>query len=396
MKMSNIFVTGIGLVTPFGRSISEFWSRILGPTSATKKLQDPIFASLPCRVAATVEPFRSAYDDQPAFIKYAMCAADDAIADADLLQRSIDKTRIAVSIGTGLSGIGEIAMAQETLKERGHRRISPHFIPRISGNMAAGQLAIKYGFMGPNNSLSTACATGLHSLGDAMQLLNSGMADVVIAGATEAAICPLTLAGFSQARALNVTSNEDPARASRPFDKARAGFVLGEGAAVFVLERHASVPDKYYCRLTGFGASADAHHITSSRPDGLGAMLAMGNAMKGIDGPVDYINAHATSTPVGDEAEAMAIRRLFKDRSPCISSSKGHLGHLLGAAGAVEAAICALALRHQTIPHTANLTDPICGDFDFVVLAPRQRTIRNVLCNSFGFGGTNASLLLSV
>lgn len=262
--------------------------------------------------------------------------------------------------------------------------------------MAAGQLAIKYGFMGPNNSLSTACATGLHSLGDAIQLLNSGAADVVIAGATEAAICPLTFAGFCQARALNITDNDNPIKASRPFDKTRAGFVIGEGAAVFVLERLVSIPTKFYCRLTGFGASADAHHITSSRPDGLGAMLAMKIAMNGIDGPIDYINAHATSTPVGDEAEVMAIKRLFKDHSPCVSSSKGHLGHLLGAAGAVEAAICALALKYQTIPHTVNLINPIRDDIDFVILEPRQRAIKNVLCNSFGFGGTNASLLLSI
>lgn len=262
--------------------------------------------------------------------------------------------------------------------------------------MAAGQLAIKYGFMGPNNSMSTACATGLHSLGDAIQLLNSGAADVVISGATEAAICPLTIAGFCQARALNTMDNDNPSKASRPFDKTRAGFVLGEGAAVFVLERLASIPAKFYCKLTGFGASADAHHITASRPDGLGAILAMQSAMKNIDGFVDYINAHATSTPVGDEAEAMAVKVLFKGHSPCVSSSKGHLGHLLGAAGAVEAAICALALKYQTIPPTANLVNPICGDIDFVALKPRQKTIKNVLCNSFGFGGTNASLLLSI
>jgi 3-oxoacyl-[acyl-carrier-protein] synthase II len=261
--------------------------------------------------------------------------------------------------------------------------------------MAAGQLAIKHGFMGPNNSVSTACATGLYSLGDAMQLLNSGMADVVIAGATESAICALSIAGFCQAKALNTKSNEDPAKASRPFDRTRTGFVLGEGAAIFVLERLDSIPCRYYCRLTGFGASADAHHITASRPDGLGAVLAMQRAMKNIEGSVDYINAHATSTPIGDEAEAMAIKRLFHDHAPCVSSSKGHLGHLLGAAGAVEAAVCALALKHQTIPHTANLTNPLRDDIDFVVREPRQRVLKNALCNSFGFGGTNASLLLS-
>ena len=194
----------------------------------------------------------------------------------------------------------------------------------------------------------------------------------LISGATEAAICPLTIAGFCQARALNITDNDNPSKASRPFDKTRAGFVIGEGAAIFVLEKLASAPAKFYCKLTGFGASADAHHITSSRPDGLGAILAMKSAMKNIDGCVDYINAHATSTPVGDEAEAMAIKGYSKITLPCVSSSKGHLGHLLGAAGAVEAAICALALKYQTIPPTANLVNPICDDIDFVALKPRQ------------------------
>lgn len=269
--------------------------------------------------------------------------------------------------------------------------------------MAAGQVSIKYGFMGPNHSVSTACATGLHSIGDAMQLIRNGSAEVMLAGASEAAICPLTVAGFCQSRALATNFNDNPAKASRPFDAARSGFVLGEGAAVLVLERLSGQTD-YYAELTGFASTGDAHHITASHPSGLGAQLAMQRALDDAcltSSDIDYINAHATSTPIGDEAEVSAIGSLFvpttsrRKKDLLVSSSKGSLGHLLGAAGAVEAAICALALSKQAVPPTANLDCPFSNVLDFVPLCGRPATLKHVMCNSFGFGGTNASLVLS-
>lgn len=269
--------------------------------------------------------------------------------------------------------------------------------------MAAGQVSIKYGFMGPNHSASTACATGLHSIGDAVQLIRNGSADAMLAGASEAAICPLTVAGFCQSRALAANFNDNPAKASRPFDAARSGFVLGEGAAVLVLERLSGQAD-YYAELAGFASTGDAHHIIASHPTGLGARLAMQRALDDAclaPSDIDYINAHATSTPIGDEAEVSAIGSLFAPAMRCrgsdllVSSSKGSLGHLLGAAGAVETAICALALSKQAVPPTANLDCPFTNAFDFVPLRGRPAALRHAVCNSFGFGGTNASLVLS-
>lgn len=342
------------------------------------------------------------------FIAYALCAADEALRDAKWVPSEIgEKERTGVSIGAGTGSICDIANAAKLISNKRLHRLSPFFIPRILINMASGHVSMKYGFKGPNHAAVTACATGAHSIGDAMRMIQCGDADVMVAGGTESSIDALSIAGFCKSRALSTKYNEQPQSSSRPFDSGRDGFVIGEGAGVMVLEslehakeRHANI----YAEIRGYGMSGDAHHITQPHADGRGAILAMERALKqsGLEpNQVEYINAHATSTPLGDAVEAKAIKTLFSDHAIAghlqLSSTKGAIGHLLGAAGAVEAIFTVLAINSGIAPPTLNLgvPDPVF-EGRFVPLCERKEmTIRAAMSNSFGFGGTNASLLFT-
>jgi 3-oxoacyl-[acyl-carrier-protein] synthase II len=326
----------------------------------------------------------------------------EAIADAGIQATEANAERIGVNIGSGIGGLPMIEEGARTLSEQGPRRISPFFIPGTIINMISGNVSIMYGFKGPNLAITTACTTSTHCVGESARLIAYGDADIMVAGGSESTVCPLAIAGFSSARALS-TRNDDPATASRPWDKGRDGFVLGEGAGVLVLEEmeHAKARGaKIYAELVGYGMSADAYHVTAPCADGDGARRCMANALKDARAnpeDVDYINAHGTSTPIGDRIETLAIHRLFGDHAKrlAVSSTKSMTGHLLGAAGGLETVITALVIRHGVIPPTINYTtpDPDC-DLDYVPNEARRQTVRYALNNSFGFGGTNASILL--
>ena len=417
MEFRRVVVTGIGAVTPLGAGVDNIWGRILNGESGAGTIEGFDVSDLGVKIACEVpigdrESGAFNPDDHVApkdqrkmdrFIIYGIGAADEAIADAGWTPDSEEELeRTGVMIGSGIGGLETIAEAAMLLRDKGPRRVSPFFIPSSLINLASGQVSIKYGYKGPNHAPVTACSTGAHAIGDASRLIGFGDADVMIAGGAEAAVCRLGIAGFAAARALSSDFNDEPTRASRPWDKDRDGFVMGEGAGVVVLEEyeHAKARGaKIYAEIAGYGLSGDAHHITSPPPDGNGGYRAMQSALRNAEmniEDIDYINAHGTSTPLGDEIELGAVKRLFGDHAYklSMSSTKSAIGHLLGAAGAVEAIFSVKAIRDGVAPPTLNLENPSDGcDIDLVPLQAKERTIDAALSNSFGFGGTNASVI---
>jgi 3-oxoacyl-[acyl-carrier-protein] synthase II len=415
--MKRVVVTGIGLVTPLGVGAETVWKRLIGGQSGIGAIQSFDVSDLPAKIAGQVPRGETASgsfnaDDWVApkeqrkmdeFIVYALAAAEQAVADAGWKpEDAVSRERTGVMIGSGIGGLPGITEGAITLHERGPRRLSPFFIPSNLINLASGHVSIRYGFRGPNHAVVTACSTGAHAIGDAARLILWDDADVMVCGGAEAAICRLGIAGFAAARALSTNFNDEPTKASRPWDQARDGFVMGEGAGVVVLEEleHAKKRGaKIYAEVLGYGMSGDAHHITAPAEDGDGAFRSMRNALKraGLDPEkIDYINAHGTSTPLGDEIELGAVKRLFGEYAYklSMSSTKSSIGHLLGAAGSVEAIFSILAMRDGIVPPTLNLENPSPGcDIDLVPREAKERPVRYALSNSFGFGGTNASLV---
>lgn len=415
--MKRVVVTGLGLVSPLGCGVDATWERLVAGRSGIGAIQSFDVADLPAKIAAqvprgeTAEGYFNADDwvspkDQrrmDTFIVYALAATEQAVTDADWKPMDEEeRRRTGVLIGSGIGGLPEIARGS-ALMERGQtRKLSPFFIPAALINLASGHVSIKYGFKGPNHAVVTACATGAHALGDAARMIMWDDADVMIAGGTEAAICRLGIAGFAAARALSTKFNDTPEKASRPWDRDRDGFVMGEGAGVVVLEEleHAKKRGaKIYAEIVGYGMSGDAHHITAPAENGDGALRCMQMAFRraGMSpDEIDYINAHGTSTPLGDEIELGAVKRLFgaAAESVSMSSTKSSIGHLLGAAGAAEAIFSILAIKNGIVPPTLNLDNPSEGcDIDLVPHVAKERTVGAALSNSFGFGGTNASLI---
>jgi 3-oxoacyl-[acyl-carrier-protein] synthase II len=408
LSRRRVVVTGLGIVCPVGNSVKEAWANILAGKSGITRISRFDATPFASQVAGEVKNFdvSSVLSAKEArrvdvFIHYGIAAAVEAIKDSGLEPHPADAERVGVNVGSGIGGLPLIEETHKLLLESGPRKISPFFIPGAIINMISGNLSIMYGFKGPCLAMVTACTTANHCLGDSARLIEYGDADVMVAGGAEACISPLGLGGFSAARALS-TRNDDPATASRPWDTGRDGFVLGEGAGVLVLEEleHAKARGaRIYCELPGYGVSADAHHITAPCADGDGAARGMTNAMRnGATNPdeVDYVNAHGTSTPLGDLAETIAVKRCFGDHAKrlAVSSTKSATGHLLGAAGGVEAVFSVLSLRDQVAPPTINLfeQDPEC-DLDYVPNTAREMKISVVMSNSFGFGGTNGTLI---
>ena len=408
MSRRRVVVTGLGIISPVGNGVPEAWNNILAGASGITRITrfDP--SPFSSQIAGQVKGFDPAQHLSAkearrfdTFIHYGLAAAIEAIKDSGLDFGRERREQIGVCIGSGIGGLPLIEETHKAVLAGGPRKISPFFIPGSIINLIAGQLSIMYGLKGPNLALVTACTTANHCIGDAGRLIEYGDADVMIAGGSEACISPLGLGGFCAARALS-TRNDDPAAASRPWDKDRDGFVLGEGAGILVLEEYEHAKKRgarIYCELAGYGMSADAHHITAPCEDGEGAVRCMANAMRnaGVNREqVDYINAHGTSTPLGDVAETVALRNCFGDhaRKLAVSSTKSMTGHLLGAAGGVEAVFSTLAIHEQVAPPTINLDnpDPQC-DLDYVPNSARRMKIDVVLSNSFGFGGTNGSLV---
>ena len=416
--MRRVVVTGLGLVTPLGADVETAWANILASKSGAGMITRFDATDYVCRYACEVKPADHAYGFDPAkrvdhkvqrqvdpFIIYGIDAAGQALEDAGLTDMTEEqRLRAGCSIGSGIGGLPGIASESIVLHEKGPRRVSPHFVHGRLINLISGQVQIKYGLMGPNHAVVTACSTGAHSIGDAARMIMLDDADVMLAGGAEGAICPIGIAGFSQARALSSGFNDCPEKGSRPYDKGRDGFVMGEGAGVVCLEEyeHAKARGaKIYAEIVGYGMSGDAYHVTAPHPEGAGAFRSMQQAMKrsGLSlGDIDYINAHGTSTPLGDELELGAVRRMFGNAigTLSMSSTKSAIGHLLGGAGAVESIFCILAMRDQIVPPTLNLDDPSegCEGVDLVPHKPKERAVKAVLNNSFGFGGTNASLVM--
>ena len=415
--VKRVVITGVGLVTPLGVGAEAVWQRLLAGESGAGAIQKFDTSDLASKIACAV-PRGGASPDFNAddwmapkeqrrvddFIAFGVAAAQLAVEDADWTPDDEEsRIRTGVLIGSGIGGLQGIEEASITLYEKGPRRISPFFIPGRLINLVAGQVSIRFGFKGPNHSVVTACSTGAHAIGDAARLIKWGDADVMIAGGTEAAITRLGMAGFAACKALSTNFNDEPERASRPWDEDRDGFVMGEGAGVVVLEEleHARRRGaKLYAEVKGYGLSGDAYHITAPASDGDGAFRAMQYALNSAemspDG-IDYINAHGTSTPLGDEIEVRAVKRLFGAAASqlSMSSTKSSIGHLLGAAGSVEAVFTVLGIRDGVAPATLNLDNPSEScDIDLVPHQPKERSIRNAMSNSFGFGGTNASLIL--
>ena len=415
--MRRVVVTGLGMLTPLGCGVETTWARLIKGESGAARIDRFDVSDIACQIACSVprgdgtngtynadqwmEPKDQRKVDE--FIVFAMCAARQALEDAGWRPQSYeDQTRTGVLIGSGIGGIEGIADTALTLKDKGPRRVSPFFVPGRIINLASGFVSIEHGLKGPNHAVATACSTGAHAIGDAARMIALGDAEVMLAGGTESPVNRLAVAGFAALRALSTNFNDDPKRASRPYDKDRDGFVMGEGAGCVVLEEleHAKARGaKIYAELTGYGLSGDAYHITAPAPDGDGAYRCMTMALKraGITaGDVDYINAHGTSTPLGDEIELGAVQKLVGNAAGRISmsSTKSCIGHLLGAAGAVEAIFCILAMRDRVAPPTINLDNPsVETSIDLVPHVARERDIDTVLSNSFGFGGTNASLV---
>lgn len=416
--MRRVVVTGLGIVSPLGCGVEHNWKRLINAESGIRAIEHFDVSDLPAKVAGIVPrgtgageldldavapaKERRRMDD---FIVYGLAAADEAIKDSGWTpsdDESLERT--GVMIGSGIGGLPAIAEGALTLKESGPRRVSPFFIPSALINLVSGHVSIKYGFKGPNHAVVTACATGAHAIGDAARLIMFGDADVMVAGGAEAAVSRLGVAGFSACKALSTARNDEPTKASRPWDKDRDGFVMGEGAGVVVLEEyeHAKARGaKIYGEVVGYGMSGDAHHITAPADDGNGAFRAMKAALARAGmtpGDVDYINAHGTAT-MGDVIELGAVKRLFGNavETVSMSSTKSAIGHLLGAAGAVEAIFCLLALRDQVVPPTLNLDNPDEGcDMDLVPHQAKKRSVKVAMSNSFGFGGTNASVIFKI
>lgn len=409
MNKRRVVITGLGTVNALGLNTTDTWQALLAGKSGISTIEHFDTEGYATRIAACIPDFdiSAIMTEKEArkidlFLQYALVAAEEAILDANLPD-SIDRDRIGVAVGSGIGGLSTIENSHAQLLKSGPRRVSPFLVPGAVINMASGNIAIRHGFRGPNFAITTACTTGTHNIGYAARTIAYGDADVMIAGGAEAASSPLGIAGFSAARAMS-NRNDEPQRASRPWDKERDGFVLGDGSAVLVLEslEHAQARGAtIYAELSGLGLSDDAHHITSPPEDGSGAAAAMHNALKDADlQPEDiaYINAHGTSTQVGDIAETRAIKSVFGEHAYKlgVSSTKSMTGHLLGAAGAIEALITILAIRHNIAPPTINLDNPDEGcDLDYIAHTARPMTINAAISNSFGFGGTNGSLLFT-
>ena len=406
-EQRRVVVTGLGIVSPLGNDLDSTWSNIISGKSGAGRITKFDPADFSTTFAAELKGYDEASGLSPKeirridpFIQYALTASDQAIKDSDLSLDDIEKTRIGVSIGSGIGGLGSIEDNALILGDKGPRKISPFFVPGAIINMASGNVAIKYNLQGPNISIVSACSSAGHSIGYSARTISYGDADIMITGGAEAGITPLGLAGFNAAKALS-TNNENPEQASCPWDKKRDGFLLGEGAGILILEELESAKSrkaKIYGEVVGFGQSDDAYHITAPAEDGRGAYNAMINALndfKEDHDKIDYINAHGTSTPLGDVIEAKAIAEIFKGRKNLsVSSTKSMTGHLLGAAGAIEAIFCLLAMRDSVIPPTINLNDPD-NEFDLDLTPNKSKTkeVNFAMSNSFGFGGTNVSLI---
>ena len=412
--MKRVVITGMGIVSPVGTGVDFAWKNILAGKSGVRKISEFEVEDIASQIAgvpekgtepgmfnpdAVIEPRDQRKMDK--CIIYGVVAADEAIKDAGLDTFEGNRERMGVSIGSGIGGFDTIYENCISLHEGGPRRVSPFFIPKGIINMTAGHVSIKYGLKGPNISVVTACATGAHSIGEGVRLIQHGDADVMICGGTEGVVSRIALAGFSAMRALS-TRNDEPEKASRPWDKNRDGFIMAEGAGVLVLEEYEHAVKrgaKIYAEVAGYGLSGDAYHITAPAQNGEGGKRAMMAAIKDaglVPADVDYINAHGTSTGLGDVGELAAVQELFANTGACMSSTKSMTGHLLGAAGAVETIFCVCAIRDGVVPPTINLDEPedAVGDFDLVPHKAKERKVDVVLSNSFGFGGTNASIVL--
>jgi 3-oxoacyl-[acyl-carrier-protein] synthase II len=417
--MRRVVVTGMGLVTPLGLGIERVWNKLIAGETGIGAIQSFDVSDMPAKIAAQVPlgdkesglfnaddwvpPKDQRRMDQ--FIIFAMAAATMAVEDSGWAPSNEEEfERTGVMIGSGIGGLPGITEGAITLQDKGPRRISPFFIPSNLINLASGNVSIKYGFKGPNHAVVTACSSGAHAIGDAARLIMLDDADVMVCGGTEAAVCRIGLAGFAAARALSTGFNDDPPRASRPWDQDRDGFVMGEGSGILVVEEYEHAKKrgaKIYAEIIGYGMSGDAYHMTAPAEDGNGAFRSMRNALRRAQltpDKIDYVNAHGTSTPLGDEIELGAVKRLFGDHAYrlSMSSTKSAIGHLLGAAGSVEAAFAILAMRDGVVPPTLNLDNPSPAcDIDLVAKSAKERKVEYVLSNSFGFGGTNASLIFT-
>ena len=404
-----VAVTGIGLVSPLGLTRNETWAGLLAGRSGVGPITRFDATDYACRIAAEVKGFvpenhveKKEVKKFDTFVHYAVAAAKEALADSGIVIDASNAESVGVAIGSGIGGLPLIEDMHKVLLEKGPRRISPFFIPGLIVNMPSGLVSILTGAKGPNTAVATACATSAHAIGDAGNVIRRGDADVMIAGGTESVVVPLAVGGFAAMRALS-TRNDDPATASRPWDRDRDGFVLGEGAGVLILEEMGRARARgaaIYAELAGYGMSGDAYHISAPSEDGDGPTRVMRNTLRDAGAnpeEIDYVNAHGTSTPHGDKIETIAIKRAFGDHAHrlAVSSTKSMTGHLLGAAGGLEAGILALAVKHGVIPPTINYVtpDPEC-DLDYTPNAARERRVAAALSNSFGFGGTNASLLM--
>jgi 3-oxoacyl-[acyl-carrier-protein] synthase II len=415
--MRRVVVTGLGLVTPLGADVETSWANLIAGKSGAGRITKFDTSDQKCHIACEVKPKDHPWGFDPdkrvdhkvqrqvdPFIIFGIDAAGQALEDAGLTEMTeTQRLRAGCSIGSGIGGLPGIESESLVLAEKGPGRVSPHFVHGRLINLISGQVSIKYGLMGPNHAVVTACSTGAHSIGDAARMIALDDADVMLAGGAESTICPIGIAGFAQARALCTAFNDEPEKASRPYDKDRDGFVMGEGAGVVVLEEyeHAKARGaKIYAEVVGYGLSGDAYHVTAPHPDGSGAYRSMEMALKRAGmtpADIDYINAHGTST-MADTIELGAVRRLFGDaiEGVSMSSTKSAIGHLLGGAGAAEAIFCILAIRDQIVPPTLNLDNPDegCDGVDLVPHVAKKRVVKAVLNNSFGFGGTNASLVM--
>ena len=408
--MRRVVVTGLGAITPLGNSVKNNWESLLLNKSGIKKITKFNVDGYPCTIAGTIED--SLIDEQiisqrdqrrnDRFITLGIVAANEAYLDAGFNPNEEEANRYGVIIGSGIGGLDSIYKNSLILNDQGIRKISPFFIPSSLINLTSGQVSIKYGLKGPNSSPVTACATGTHAIGDSFTLIKNNKADLMICGGSEAAVCPIGMAGFSAARALCDTFNDNPESGSRPWDKKRSGFVMGEGAGVLVLEEYEHAKKRgadIYGEIRGYGLSGDAFHITKPSEDGNGGFRAMEMAVKESElslEDIQYINAHGTSTPVGDLIELSAVERMFENhKNIFMNSNKSAIGHLLGAAGAVEAVFTLKSIQNSILPATLNLDEPERETFiDLVPNTPKEAKIKNAISNSFGFGGTNASLVI--
>jgi 3-oxoacyl-[acyl-carrier-protein] synthase II len=410
LSKRRVVITGIGMISPLGIGNDPTWQGLIEGRSGVDRITKFDATAYPCRIAGEVRGFnaenyveKKEVKKSDTFIHYAVAASQMAVDDAALDTSKEDGDRVGVIIGSGIGGLPLIEEMHSKLLERGPSRISPFFIPGLIVNLASGQVSIRFGCKGPSSAPATACATGAHAIGDAMKVIRHDEADVMIAGGSEAVISALAVGGFSAMRALS-TRNDEPQRASRPWDAERDGFVMGEGAGIVVLEEreHAIARGaRIYCEITGYGMTSDAYHITSPSEDGDGMARVMTRALKDAGlapSEIQYINAHGTSTEVGDKTETVAIKKVFGEGAynVAISSTKSMTGHLLGAAGGLESAIAAMVVKTGILPPTINyeVPDPLC-DLDYVPNVARRAEVRNVLSNSFGFGGTNATLIFS-